>query len=1688
MLGTSEAIRRVRELIERFAPSEHHVLITGESGTGKELVARKLHEQSGRAAGPYVAVNCATFGKDIVASLLFGSGKGAYTNAIEKPGFFEEADGGTLFLDEVGELSLEAQANLLRAIENGEVFRVGGTKPIKVNTRVISATNRDLGSLVKSGEFRGDLLGRLKVLQIRTPPLRARMEDIEPLARYFVGRAAQKGLPMPRIEPSFIKELERLEWRNGNIRELQNTVVNAVAMVHGAPLIKISPEENFADVPPATALEAALQAFHDDHDGDITDVSRRTSKRVLHTFNSACSGSFEFKKVRDIGRTFSMLDPRGFACTKFPPKLAGLLEERSPEFKEWYQRVGAAAVVDISTSTRVQSPSYTSYNDGRLKIKQRFDALRLDKLYTYRQIEEDVDRFLSSHSSRMFVIADRAGAGKSTFVLSKAHRLGAEGFTTILISGSDITGSCPSGSKIEHAFAQTHALQTDGLGWRSEAAPVEVWSRLLEQRGQRPLVVVIDAINESPEPLHVLRDALEALLVRISNLPVKVILTCRIETWSLTTEGLDRICDQESTQCLIYGLGEVDIRQGSARLGGANSALGSFGEDEFENAWREYSKLYRISGHPVLEAKEALRRPLIMSMFCKVNEGRQLGDFGRMRSWDVLRSYAKRTCSEVRDGLPPSACEPRVIDEWFDHFFMELGYRALENGDLVLSDDAMLMLLEETSPTCLGPHRSALQTAALSGLVSSGLLERRLHGCKISFDVLTEFYAGRRLADRGLYHGEARFSRYEYSEIVKSLDTVPLSIAEVLHHAVLEREAISADYIDLLVAMAESGPSLQEAACETVLDLQVVCFDPHDCTRPAMRATVDRNRGSRRLRALLGLQDLHSGERDHGFDEEVERLREAEIRNLIESVLGRIPRARDFVVGFVLKQCLSHLAERRPRLVEEQVLRWLRQGSGFLEKSIALGVVPLLPSSAVIEQLLEAQLEPGVGFWLQRSAAEAAVGLVENLGEPSSMELFEQFEGLLRRRIHETRAALVYRAMFCEKYIRLRAAVHHVPGALIADELRVASWGAVSCLRALHGVVAERRRYKERGDGAERDVRRATTLIESLRQWVLELEPQRLLDAWQASDDSWPLIHSLQLSLEVLLRELGCPLEFLFTSKERSASRSETTPSVAVMFCFEFLAGSLRDHPECKERVYAILLRLEALRKRGDFDFDYVEAVQATFSQLTARTHDNRPLHSPSYVDAVKQVDMAFETGDAEWHLLRGLELRPGSWRAAYWSAGALVRAVELVERGEYRSVLCANRPPGHLAGNRICVFDNIAVAALQAASRGRRVFIFDADAHHGLHLQESFYRDHRVMYCSIHESKVHPGQGYPHQIGAARRGGMVCDGIGTTLNISLDADPDIERSCATYLAAFRDWIVPAAQRFVPDIVFIAGGADADHRDPFSNLKLRPECAYEVARTLAGIAATGVVVSLEGGYEVDEGLADWWEAFSAGLSSATVVEQARHARTNEQVGPIPKEVEVFEVLRRYEPMVLGWHRADGAEGDGPKSFPLGQLISCERSDVNGRDHHFVGSGERGLAWAGSPAFVLRVCLPNSRRLLECLQSINMACEIDVSALGLVGVAYDGPNSEPFTFVGVILRGEGPRARSFGERVGASELDRNVRYAVYAWDLPNPEGLLEPRDFETLRRLTAQRAVGVQRLDSSMSTKRVVVGVWPLDVE
>ena len=284
IVGKSYAIRAVLDKIEKVTGTAATVLITGENGTGKELVARAIHRQSPRAKGPFVEVNCAAIPGELIESELFGHMKGSFTGAIgDRPGKFEQADGGTLFLDEIGDMSLAAQAKVLRVLQDGAVTRIGGSKRIVVDVRVLAATNKNVSDEIDAGRFREDLYYRLNVVPIHVPALRERREDIPLLVAHFLGVLSEREGVAPRaMAPDAIERLSGLDWP-GNVRELRNTIERLLILAPG-------PRITAADVDRLVGRRPAEQ----------TSLGSLTECATFEEFKHAAERAFLLAKLREM--------------------------------------------------------------------------------------------------------------------------------------------------------------------------------------------------------------------------------------------------------------------------------------------------------------------------------------------------------------------------------------------------------------------------------------------------------------------------------------------------------------------------------------------------------------------------------------------------------------------------------------------------------------------------------------------------------------------------------------------------------------------------------------------------------------------------------------------------------------------------------------------------------------------------------------------------------------------------------------------------------------------------------------------------------------------------------------------------------------------------------------------------------------------------------------------------------------------------------------------------------------------------------------------------------------------------------------------------------------------------------------------------------------------------------------------
>ncbi|HKG94190.1 MAG TPA: sigma-54 dependent transcriptional regulator [Gemmatimonadaceae bacterium] len=286
IVGKSYAVRALTDRVEKVASTPARVLITGENGTGKELVARAIHRQSTRVKKPFVEVNCAAIPSELIESELFGHMKGSFTGAVaDRAGKFEQADGGTLFLDEIGDMSLSAQAKVLRVLQDGVVTRIGSAKPVQVDVRVLAATNKKLEEEIAAGRFREDLFYRLNVVPIAVPPLRERKEDVPLLAAHFVNVLSQReGVPPRALAPEAVQRLQELDWP-GNVRELRNTIERLLILSPG-------PRITAADVDRLVGRRASGET--------AGGLGALTEIKTFEEFKAAAERAFLLAKLREF--------------------------------------------------------------------------------------------------------------------------------------------------------------------------------------------------------------------------------------------------------------------------------------------------------------------------------------------------------------------------------------------------------------------------------------------------------------------------------------------------------------------------------------------------------------------------------------------------------------------------------------------------------------------------------------------------------------------------------------------------------------------------------------------------------------------------------------------------------------------------------------------------------------------------------------------------------------------------------------------------------------------------------------------------------------------------------------------------------------------------------------------------------------------------------------------------------------------------------------------------------------------------------------------------------------------------------------------------------------------------------------------------------------------------------------------
>jgi acetoin utilization deacetylase AcuC-like enzyme len=865
---------------------------------------------------------------------------------------------------------------------------------------------------------------------------------------------------------------------------------------------------------------------------------------------------------------------------------------------------------------------------------------------------------------------------------------------------------------------------------------------------------------------------------------------------------------------------------------------------------------------------------------------------------------------------------------------------------------------------------------------------------------------------------------------------------------------IDEHYRTILTTMAAKSSDLHSRVGTTIQELAVVKYASRDTAAalpglPQVYEVIRRE--SPRLRELLGLDRMSMDSIRNQDPERIPRMRRAEIAGIFHDTLGAVADKRDFVSRFDLQTTLSSLVAVEPELLRDLLQEWYMDDHD-LKRLVAVETLsdyddPLALEGLAGEFQRAIEEHPTKRFWTSRSASGVMLEAVRKHGDVAralrgrSLDHSQNFDGfveLLEGCLAPGALTEVERAMVLERLILLRASLLQLPGAHVEAELGSfePTWPAIACLLALitaraHMDQVIRRLDNARTVAAARVADRVRVSKVRFDTWLEAVDLPQTLARWERSSRSWPRLQTARVLVEALRSGRATP----FTEKP-----DEDGPALdhacAVVFSPEFLAASLQNHPDCRERVYVVIDELDHLAATGMFTFDYKgapradeKAIQGTYGGA------RRPLHDPKYIEAVKSISARLDERLASGDHFRGLELRPGSWDAARRSAGALMRAVDLVVKDGYQVAAAVNRPPGHLATNLICILDNIAIAA-RYAQRLRpkwRIFVFDVDAHHGLHVQQSFYDDPTVFYCSIHLANVHPGQGFVSQIGRQERLGAP-DGIGATLNLPVDVHAARAHAVWNASDAFRQrlhgYVIPALRRCKPDLVLIGNSADAVAGDPFTQFGIDVECLFETGQAVRAATDKPIVVSLEGGYDLQAALPKGFAALLRGLRAEGPPSAPLPTLGHDGGGVTALEVlDRTTVLHVHDLHVVGsvtnvleadctaeglQHIGGGSSyGLGTGSVAtepelavdsLGELLMAGGAcacTVPRRDVIDVVVAPRCLSpfcvyWTAPPELLFRLSVDGSITLLDALTLLHMAFDHPARTFGVVGYVNTQP--------------------------------------------------------------------------------------------
>jgi len=1159
-----------------------------------------------------------------------------------------------------------------------------------------------------------------------------------------------------------------------------------------------------------------------------------------------------------------------------------------------------------------------------------------------REATGELMRFVEARArEKVFALTEAAGAGKTTFLIHNSLKLIEAGHSVIFLEGHtmshiELDDGSPVGDALidlaliglgEGRLQHTTKPMTDETVERYARQIPGLREHLAERSQEKQLILVLDAVNEYPDS-RVMRKSLGAFLEFATRWNIKIIFSCRFETWVNEENGLLALfsANENLTNRLYTCKGAEYGKHGSTRLGG-NDSRTHFNDREFKDAWEKYKEKYEIHGNPIYKAEIELRHPLLLYFFCEVFEGSDIGQCDQFRFWDVLQIFTHKKRQAICEAYANepltdlSRDKQTAIQDWATSFVLELAWTKYDEKTSMVSHERARKIMRRYRPRQLSDSESfAPEDRMIEILRALRLIKQAKDGVDFTFDAYYDYSLGRYLAKYYLPE-EPDVLINLLNRLIRTHGEGRTNLAEAFRYAILEREIHHEDYKTIMAALAESHPDLQEVACTVIPDLATIRFSETVGKTKLRQDLINFMRGT-----LIGLKLGLSGSDEDNQSADMrqrEKYQRTETRAIFEQVVEKILGNKDLVSRFSLNACLSKLIEAQPEVMLELLDDWLDDDAGFFKRTVAIGCLPAFDD---IEESLDILLDKLRGdrdalgevqtLWINRSILNALQSIAEKIGPLA--ELIHELDDKPYRPTHDlepdeidgirdritdriltvsARSSTIGQAILMEKYVRIRSYFLLPPDQKTEDLLTTESpdWLTISVLIGLSSAVknaeAILRVSEEINHQQPHSIDQLHSWLDKVHVWGDSLNLLKIESGYQAAGVSWPIRQTVRYLLGLIgwpeREERPLKKKRVEITKERIKHEEDEPVDVAtdlaIVFSPLFLEASLQDHHETKERVYTLIDILEELRRAEPELFAYKGSIEASEAHIKgAHGHDHGHfVHHPDYIQSIQAISEILEKKKGFAIPFRDLEIRPGSWKAAIYSAGSLIRATEMVMSGETPRAVCLNRPPGHLAGNKICLFDNIAIAARCARkkNKGLRIFVFDADAHHGKHIQETFYDDGHVFYCSIHEEKIHPGQGFVHQCGAYEDSEK--NGLGTTLNIPVSKG----FSTAGYLRLIDTHVMPTLKAFQPDLVYIAGGFDGFSGDPFSHLALEPSCFYYLARQIREAGFDKIVVSYEGGYDIVHGTPVCFGALIAGLQDEPLASRLKAYLEDQRLTP-----------------------------------------------------------------------------------------------------------------------------------------------------------------------------------------------------------